>query len=72
MARDRFIGDGQKHQKRIWDGLRAHFQQEPPQYQVPQRDMTDPHAEAKIKKELTKVKERCYIAPGLLCPKRRG
>jgi hypothetical protein len=54
------------YQERIRDGLKVHFQHEPPQYQVPQIDTTDPHIQVKVKKKLTKVRECCYIAPGFV------
>jgi hypothetical protein len=50
----------------IWDGLKVHFQELPPKYKRSQRDMTDVRMKLQVIKKLIKVRDRGYIAPGLV------
>ena len=46
------------YRERIRDGLKVHFQNPPPRYQIPQRDVLDPETKAKVVEKLPKVRAR--------------
>jgi hypothetical protein len=54
------------YQEVIRDGLKVHFQERPPEYKKPQRDIPDDAMKLKVIKKLMKARDRRYIAPGLV------
>jgi hypothetical protein len=54
------------YQEVIRDGLKVHFQEPPPKYLWSQRNISDKAVKLQVIKKLLKVRERGYIAPGLV------
>jgi hypothetical protein len=50
----------------IRDGLKVHFQEPPPKYLKSQRDICDDDVKLQVIKKLLKVRQRGYIAVGLV------
>jgi hypothetical protein len=53
-----------EYEERIRDGIKVHFQDAPPKYVVPQRDVNDPKTKELVREKLQKVRMRRYIAEG--------
>jgi hypothetical protein len=54
------------YQEVIRDGLKVHFQEPPPKYLKSQRDIRNDDIKLQVIKKLLKVRQRGYIAPGLV------
>jgi hypothetical protein len=54
------------YQEVIRDGLKVHFQEPPTKYRRSQQDIDDAAIKLQVIKKLMKVRERGYIAPGLV------
>jgi len=51
---------------RIRDGLEVFFQSSPPRWKRKQTDIPNQEVKGMVLKKLTKVRERCYMAPGFV------